>query len=241
MVAEEAAQVQGMLQRLAGRATPLLILACAVWVGLLALLNVRERRSEIGLLRALGKGSGAIVTLFLGKAVLVGLIGGALGGALGVWLASSAGAAVAGMGPEAVSAASAGFRPSGTVLAATLLAEGEETAADVFFAQDPASLGAVTDLMAELPQATLDLVGAKYRDDGGRWVGTSGRVRVVVHNIESGVALPQTIDDVTGPDWAGQLGVAPTNGSFLAFVSAAAEALAMLAVDLRSVEDMRAA
>jgi iron(III) transport system substrate-binding protein len=42
----------------------------------------------------------------------------------------------------------------------------------------------------------------------------------VVHNIESGVALPQTIDDVTGPDWAGQLGVAPTNGSFLAFVSA---------------------
>ncbi len=105
-------------------------------------------------------------------------------------------------------------------LAATLLAEGEETEADVFFAQDPASLGAVADLMAELPEGTLGLVDAKYRDRGGHWVGTSGRVRVVVHNTGSDVPLPQTIDDTIVPEWAGQLGVAPTNGSFLAFVSA---------------------
>jgi iron(III) transport system substrate-binding protein len=105
-------------------------------------------------------------------------------------------------------------------LAATLLAEGEDTEADVFFAQDPASLGAAAELMAELPEATLGLVDPKYRDTGGRWVGTSGRVRVVVHNTGSDVPLPQTIDDTVGPDWAGQLGVAPTNGSFLAFISA---------------------
>jgi iron(III) transport system substrate-binding protein len=105
-------------------------------------------------------------------------------------------------------------------LAATLLAEGETTEADVFFAQDPASLGAAAQLMAELPESTLGLVDARYRDAGGRWVGTSGRVRVVVHNTGSDVPLPQTIDDTVGPDWAGQLGVAPTNGSFLAFVSA---------------------
>lgn len=105
-------------------------------------------------------------------------------------------------------------------LAATLLAEGPETDADVFFAQDPASLGATAELMTELPETTLDLVDAKYRDADGRWVGTSGRVRVVVHNTESDVPLPQTIDDTTAPEWAGQLGVAPTNGSFLAFISA---------------------
>jgi iron(III) transport system substrate-binding protein len=105
-------------------------------------------------------------------------------------------------------------------LAATLLAEAGDTEADVFFAQDPASLGAVADLMTELPEATLVQVDAKYRDRGGHWVGTSGRVRVVAHNTGSNVPLPATIDDVTGPDWAGQLGVAPTNGSFLAFVSA---------------------
>jgi iron(III) transport system substrate-binding protein len=105
-------------------------------------------------------------------------------------------------------------------LAATLLAEGEETEADVFFAQDPASLGAAAELMAELPESTLGLVDARYRDTDGRWVGTSGRVRVVVYNTGSDVPLPQTIDDTVSPDWAGQLGVAPTNGSFLAFVSA---------------------
>ena len=105
-------------------------------------------------------------------------------------------------------------------LAATLLAEGAETEADVFFAQDPASLGAAAGLMAPLPEETLDLVEGRFHDRDGRWVGTSGRVRVVVHNTGSDLPLPQTIDDAVDPAWAGQLGVAPTNGSFLAFVSA---------------------
>jgi iron(III) transport system substrate-binding protein len=105
-------------------------------------------------------------------------------------------------------------------LAATLLAEGEETEADVFFAQDPASLGAAAELFTELPDGTLDLVDPSFQDSEGRWVGTSSRVRVVVHNTGSEVPLPETIDDVVDPDWVGQLGVAPTNGSFLAFVSA---------------------
>ena len=105
-------------------------------------------------------------------------------------------------------------------LAATLLAEGEETAADVFFAQDPASLGAAAGLMAPLSDETLDLVDARFHDRDGRWVGTSGRVRVVVHNTDIELPLPQTIDEAVDPAWAGQMGVAPTNGSFLAFVSA---------------------
>ncbi|HEX2404452.1 MAG TPA: substrate-binding domain-containing protein, partial [Acidimicrobiia bacterium] len=105
-------------------------------------------------------------------------------------------------------------------LAATLLAEGAETEADVFFAQDPASLGAAASLMSQLPEETLDLVDARFRDGEGRWVGTSGRVRVVAHNTDSDLPLPETIDDVVDPVWVGQLGVAPTNGSFLAFVSA---------------------
>jgi iron(III) transport system substrate-binding protein len=105
-------------------------------------------------------------------------------------------------------------------LAATLLAEGESTQADVFFAQDPASLGAVAELMTSLPESILGLVDPRYQDQDGRWVGTSGRVRVVVRNTGSDVPPPQTIDDTTNPEWAGQLGVAPTNGSFLAFISA---------------------
>jgi iron(III) transport system substrate-binding protein len=105
-------------------------------------------------------------------------------------------------------------------LAATLLAEGEATGADVFFAQDPASLGAVGPLFTPLPEAVLDRVEARFRDRDGLWVGTSGRARVVVYNTEAGVDLPSTIDDMTDPQWAGQLGIAPTNASFLAFISA---------------------
>lgn len=108
-----------------------------------------------------------------------------------------------------------------TELAATLLAEGEATEADVFFAQDPASLGTVKDLMADLDDSTLDLVDPKFRDVDGKWVGTSGRVRVFIHDAETTKELPQTIDDVVdNPEWAGDLGVAPTNGSFLSFVAA---------------------
>lgn len=105
-------------------------------------------------------------------------------------------------------------------LAATLLAEGEATEADLFFAQDPASLGTVAGVMSDLPEETLNLVDVRFQDPDGHWIGTSGRVRVVVHNTSSDIPLPETIDDTTDPAWAGQLGVAPTNGSFLAFVSA---------------------
>jgi iron(III) transport system substrate-binding protein len=108
-----------------------------------------------------------------------------------------------------------------TELAATLLAEGDTTEADVFYAQDPASLGSVKDLMAELDDSTLDLVDPRFSDVHGKWVGTSGRVRVFVHDSATAKELPQTIDDVVdNPEWAGDIGVAPTNGSFLAFVAA---------------------
>lgn len=107
-----------------------------------------------------------------------------------------------------------------TELAATLLQEGETTDADVFFAQDPASLGSVAGLLGQLPDDILDRVDEKFSDDEGKWVGTSGRVRTLVYNTGTEIPLPQTIDDVTDPAWAGQLGIAPSNGSFLAFVSA---------------------
>lgn len=71
---------------------PLVTAVCALWIGALAFLNVRERRTEIGILRALGHGSGAVAALFMGKAVLLGLGGALIGFALGTGLALSAGA-----------------------------------------------------------------------------------------------------------------------------------------------------
>ncbi len=55
---------------------PLEVLVAAMVVGLMTWLNVRERRHEIGLLRALGKGTGHIASLFLVKGLMVGLSGG---------------------------------------------------------------------------------------------------------------------------------------------------------------------
>jgi len=74
--------------------------------------------------------------------------------------------------------------------------------------------------MSSLPADLLSKVESKFADRDGRWVGTSGRVRTFVYNIDTTIGLPLTIDDVTDQRWVGQVGVAPTNGSFLAFVSA---------------------
>jgi iron(III) transport system substrate-binding protein len=109
-------------------------------------------------------------------------------------------------------------------LAATIAEEGDNSPADVFFAQDPGSLGAVEQegLLAELPQELLDRVEPRFRDPDGHWVGTSGRVRVVAYNTDllSQSDLPDSILGFTDPRWKGKIGFPPTNASFQAFVTA---------------------
>jgi iron(III) transport system substrate-binding protein len=109
-------------------------------------------------------------------------------------------------------------------LAATIAEEGENSPADVFFAQDPGSLGAVEGegLLAELPEDTLDEVDERFRDPDGHWIGTSGRARVVVYNTEALAEdeLPDSIWAFTEPEWKGKIGLPPTNASFQAFVTA---------------------
>ncbi len=86
-IAVARAETRKMVEKYAAFIIPTVFLVSAVWVGLLSLSNVRERRQEIGILRALGFGSGRIASLFLGKAVLLGLIGAAIGFAVGTGLA----------------------------------------------------------------------------------------------------------------------------------------------------------
>lgn len=111
-----------------------------------------------------------------------------------------------------------------TDLAATLREEGGNTPADVFFAVDPASLGAVAleGLLSPLPEDVLRLVRPGFSDGEGRWVGTSGRSRVIAYDdrILDPAALPHDLQALTDPVWRGRLGIAPTNGSFLASVAA---------------------
>ena len=111
-----------------------------------------------------------------------------------------------------------------TDLAATLREEGSNSPADIFFAQDPASLGAVAlaGLFATLGDDTLALVAPEFSDREGRWVGTSGRARTVVFDATrlSVADLPSDIAGFTDPSWSGRIAIAPSNGSFLAFVAA---------------------
>jgi iron(III) transport system substrate-binding protein len=106
-------------------------------------------------------------------------------------------------------------------LAATIAEESDNSPADVFFAQDPGSLGAVDQQLEQLPEDVLDRVDARFRDAEGRWVGTSGRTRVLVYNTDvlSEDELPASVLDLTGPEWKDRVGIAPTNASFQAFVT----------------------
>ena len=70
-------------------------------------------------------------------------------------------------------------------LAATLLEEGGNTPADIFFAQDPGGLGAVSALLAPLSEGVLQRVPQWAVSPSGVWVGVSGRARTVVYNTEN--------------------------------------------------------
>jgi iron(III) transport system substrate-binding protein len=109
-------------------------------------------------------------------------------------------------------------------LASTILEEGENTPADVFFSQDAGALGALEKegLLSELGEDLLAPVDARFRSDAGEWVGVSGRARVIAYDSRelSEPDLPDSILELADPEWEGRVGWAPTNGSFQAFVTA---------------------
>ena len=112
-------------------------------------------------------------------------------------------------------------------LAAQILEEGNNSPADVFFAQDAGALGAVSKagFLRELDADLLNLIAPEYRAADGTWTGVSGRVRVFNYNTDqvSRAELPSSVLDLAGPKWRGRVGIAPTNSSFQAFVTALAK------------------
>ena len=62
---------------------PLVMVACAVWIGLLGFNNVRDRETEIAIQRAMGFRARQILFLFLSKFFIMGLFGGAIGMIIG--------------------------------------------------------------------------------------------------------------------------------------------------------------
>ena len=111
-----------------------------------------------------------------------------------------------------------------TELATTILEEGANSPADVFFSQDGGALGALAQegRLAALPEDVLDLVDPRFRAESGAWVGGSGRARVLAYDTRelSEGDLPTSVEALTDPEWRGRFGWVPTNASFQTFVTA---------------------
>ena len=109
-------------------------------------------------------------------------------------------------------------------IAATILEEGQNSPADVFFAQDPGGLGEVANagMFETLPTSITEKVPTWARSPESQWVGISGRARVVVYNTDNLTEdqIPTSMEDFTKPEWKDRIGWAPTNGSFQAMVTA---------------------
>jgi iron(III) transport system substrate-binding protein len=83
---------------------------------------------------------------------------------------------------------------SSSEMAATINVEGSLSPADVFYAQDPATIGSVRTLLAPLPESVLSLVPERFRDPDGYWTGITARSRVLAYNPELVSA-----DELPGP------------------------------------------
>jgi hypothetical protein len=83
-----------------GLISVVLVAACGSLVGLLMVANVRERRSEVGVLLAVGWRPTKVGTLFGSKAVVLGLLGGLVGVGVGLALAAGTSGMFAAMVPQ---------------------------------------------------------------------------------------------------------------------------------------------
>jgi iron(III) transport system substrate-binding protein len=101
--------------------------------------------------------------------------------------------------------------------------EGDRSPADVFISQSPGAVGFLTEneRLGQLPGEITSLVAGEDAADDGTWVSVTGRVRVVVYNTDlvDPDDLPDSVLDLTDPQYGGQVAIAPTNGSFQDFVT----------------------
>jgi iron(III) transport system substrate-binding protein len=107
-------------------------------------------------------------------------------------------------------------------MTAQILEEGDSTPAEVFLSQEVGAMGALADagLLTPLPAEVIDSVDPRFAPaEDGDWVGVTGRSRVIVYNPDMVADPPQTVEELTDPQYAGQVAWAPTNASFQAFIT----------------------
>jgi putative ABC transport system permease protein len=99
-VAEGEGQILNRVRMLLWLVTGAALLAAALAVGASSAASVIERRTEIGLMKALGAGSGTVGFLLAAEQLLLAFVGGGAGYALGIILARLLGERIFGAAPE---------------------------------------------------------------------------------------------------------------------------------------------
>ena len=108
-------------------------------------------------------------------------------------------------------------------LAATIVEEGKNSPADLFFSQDAGSLDAVEKqgLLLKLPADILAKVPKRFQSATGSWVGTTGRSRIIAYGKDVKESeLPDSPLELTDEKWKGRVGWAPTNASMQGYITA---------------------
>jgi len=109
-------------------------------------------------------------------------------------------------------------------MSALLIEEGDKTPAQVFISQDAGALGALSadGLLATLPKSITEQVPAEFTSQDDTWVGVTGRARVIAYDAQmiAESDVPDSVLDLTAPEWKGKVAFAPGNASFQSFVTA---------------------
>ncbi len=108
-----------------------------------------------------------------------------------------------------------------------IITEGDSTAADLMYSQDPGALNELAEagVIQELPGDVVEAVDESYRSPDGMWTGVTGRVRSIQYNSER---LPFDEDEMptdilefaTDERFEDIISTRPNSGTFRGFVQA---------------------
>lgn len=116
---------------------------------------------------------------------------------------------------------------SDTELGNQLVAEGEQSPADVFLTENSPAMTLVENagLFADVNQDVLDQVPGQYRPSSGKWTGIAARSTVFAYNKDQLTEdqLPKSLLDLQDPVWKDRWAASPSGADFQAIVSALLE------------------